>query len=61
MWQCPKCKRKFNKSNQNHFCDKVETIDQYISEQNEKIKPIPYDLIDEITRWRVSTVKNKFV
>ena len=136
MWQCPKCKRKFKKSNQNHFCGKIETIDQYISEQNEDVqsilnkirdvirnaapeaiekmswkmptfwqkenlihfaafkkhisifpggeastvfaeklsdyktskgtiqfqlnKPIPYDLIDEITRWRVSVVYNKY-
>ena len=136
MWQCPKCKREFKKSNQNHFCGKIETIDQYISEQKEEVqpilnkirevirnaapeaiekmswkmptfwqkenlihfaafknhisifpggeastvfaekltgykiakgtiqfqlnKPIPYDVIDEITRWRVSMVKNKF-
>ena len=135
MWQCPKCKRKFKKSNQNHFCGKIESIDQYISEQKEEVQPIlnkirevvrnaapeaiekmswkmptfwqkenlihfaafknhisifpggeastvfakkltgykiakgtiqfqlnepiPYDLIDEITRWRVSVVKNK--
>ena len=132
MWQCPKCKREFKNTNQNHYCGKIETIDQYISEQNENVqlilnkvrdtikkaapdaiekiswkmptfwqkenlihfaafknhisvfpggeattvfaekltdyktakgtiqfqlsKPIPYDLIDEITRWRLSVV-----
>jgi uncharacterized protein YdhG (YjbR/CyaY superfamily) len=39
MWQCPKCERKFKNENQNHFCGKIETIDQYISEQDEKVCP----------------------
>lgn len=40
MWQCPKCGRNFKNTDQNHFCGKVETIDQYISEQAEEVKPI---------------------
>lgn len=40
MWQCPKCGRGFRSTDQNHFCGKVETIDQYISEQNEKTRQI---------------------
>ncbi|MDR2901169.1 MAG: DUF1801 domain-containing protein [Treponema sp.] len=39
MWQCPKCERKFKNTEQSHYCGKVETIDQYISEQDEKVKP----------------------
>jgi uncharacterized protein YdhG (YjbR/CyaY superfamily) len=39
MWQCPKCLRKFKHNEQQHYCGKVETIDQYISEQDENIKP----------------------
>jgi len=40
MWQCPKCGRSFKNTNQDHFCSKIETIDQYISEQPEKVQPV---------------------
>jgi Uncharacterized conserved protein len=40
MWQCPKCQREFKNTNQDHYCGKVETIDQYISEQTEEVQPI---------------------
>ena len=135
MWQCAKCGRKFKNTNQHHYCGKIETIDQYIFEQDEEVqlilnkireaihtlapnateriswqmptfwqgenlihfaaftkhisifpggeattvfadklteyktakgtiqfplnKPIPYELIKEITRWRVATAESK--
>jgi uncharacterized protein YdhG (YjbR/CyaY superfamily) len=40
MWQCAKCERKFKNTNQNHYCGKLETIGQYISEQSEEVRPI---------------------
>jgi uncharacterized protein YdhG (YjbR/CyaY superfamily) len=40
MWQCPKCERKFINIDQNHFCGKIETIDDYISEQADEVQPI---------------------
>ena len=40
MWQCPKCKRAFRAENQHHFCGKVETVDQYISEQADEVQLI---------------------
>ncbi|MDR1117397.1 MAG: DUF1801 domain-containing protein [Oscillospiraceae bacterium] len=40
MWQCPRCERKFKNTDQHHFCGKIETIDQYISEQAEDVQPI---------------------
>lgn len=40
MWQCPKCGRNFKNTMQSHYCGKVETIDQYISEQAEAVQPI---------------------
>lgn len=40
MWKCPKCGRSFRNTEQNHFCGKIETIDQYISEQAEEVQPI---------------------
>ena len=38
MWKCPKCGRSFNREGQSHFCGKIETIDQYIQEQDEGIR-----------------------
>ena len=40
MWQCPKCGRKFKNTDQNHFCGKLETIDDYISEQADEVQSI---------------------
>lgn len=42
MWKCPKCGRTFCNDNQHHFCGKCkgpETIDEYIDEQGEDIRP----------------------
>ena len=39
MWKCPKCGRSFSREGQHHFCGKIETIDQYIDEQDEAVKP----------------------
>jgi len=50
MWQCPKCKRDFKNTNQNHYCGKIETIDQYISEQNENVQPILNKVRDVIKK-----------
>jgi uncharacterized protein YdhG (YjbR/CyaY superfamily) len=40
MWQCPKCSREFKNTNQDHYCGKIEAIDQYICEQTEDVQPI---------------------
>jgi len=40
MWTCPKCQREFKNTNQNHFCVKPKTIDEYISGQSEEIQPV---------------------
>lgn len=39
MWKCPQCGRSFCHEGQSHFCGKIETIDQYISEQDETARP----------------------
>lgn len=37
MWVCPKCGRSFKNTNQSHYCgEKLRTIDEYISAQNEE-------------------------
>ena len=40
MWQCPKCGKEFTKNQQEHYCKKNETIDEYIEAQPEEIRPI---------------------
>jgi uncharacterized protein YdhG (YjbR/CyaY superfamily) len=40
MWQCPKCGREFKNTGQDHYCGKIETIDQYILEQPAEIQTI---------------------
>lgn len=40
MWRCPKCGREFKNTNKDHFCDKISTIDEYISAQSEDVQPL---------------------
>ncbi len=39
MWKCPKCGRSFSREGQSHYCGKIETVDQYIEEQEEAVRP----------------------
>ena len=65
MWKCPKCKREFKNTNQDHYCGKIETIDQYVSEYpdevqlilekvRETIRSAAPDAIEKIS-WRMPT------
>ena len=38
-WKCPKCGRVFQRQNQDHYCAKPQSIDEYISAQEEKDQP----------------------
>ena len=38
-WKCPKCGRVFQRQNQDHYCIKPQSIDEYISVQEEKYQP----------------------
>jgi uncharacterized protein YdhG (YjbR/CyaY superfamily) len=40
MWQCPKCNRAFKNANQDHYCGKIETVDEYIADQPAEVQPI---------------------
>lgn len=40
MWQCPKCARSFKNTGQHHYCGKIETVEQYILDQAEEVRPI---------------------
>lgn len=38
MWKCPKCGREFKRVNQDHYCIKPQSIDEYIAAQDEAIQ-----------------------
>jgi len=40
MWQCQKCNREFENTNQDHYCGKVATIDDYIASQSAEVQPL---------------------
>ncbi|MDR1644881.1 MAG: DUF1801 domain-containing protein [Tannerellaceae bacterium] len=40
MWKCEKCGREFKNTNQDHYCGKFSTIDEYISVQDPEIQPV---------------------
>ena len=39
MWRCPKCGREFSRQEQQHYCVKPKTIDEYIAVQPEAVQP----------------------
>ena len=38
-WKCPRCGRVFDRQDQQHFCEKPRTIDDYIEAQDPSIQP----------------------
>ena len=39
MWKCPRCGRAFARQEQQHFCGKPESIDEYIDAQDASVRP----------------------
>ena len=39
MWKCPKCARTFARQEQQHYCERPNTIDAYIAAQPEAVQP----------------------
>ena len=58
MWECPKCGKAFKNTNQNHFCDKTDTINEYIAKQAEDIIPLLHK-IREIIQKAAPNAKEK--
>jgi uncharacterized protein YdhG (YjbR/CyaY superfamily) len=58
MWQCQKCNRQFKNTNQDHYCGKIETIDQYISEQTAEAQ-VKLQKIREVIRSAAPDAKEK--
>jgi uncharacterized protein YdhG (YjbR/CyaY superfamily) len=49
MWQCPKCRREFKNTNQNHYCgDALKSIDEYIAAQPEEVRSILVNILETI-------------
>ena len=38
-WSCPKCGRTFKRMEQQHYCGKPCTVDEYIAAQEESLRP----------------------
>ena len=38
MWRCPKCGREFSRQEQQHYCGKPRTIDEYIEAQDQAVQ-----------------------
>ncbi|MBO5998491.1 MAG: DUF1801 domain-containing protein [Lachnospiraceae bacterium] len=38
-WKCPKCGREFSKQNQDHYCIRPQTSEEYIAAQDESVRP----------------------
>ena len=49
MWKCEKCGREFKNIEQSHFCGKIDSIDAYIADQPEEVRP-PLQQIRETIR-----------
>lgn len=49
MWQCPKCKQKFEMENQSHLCNEMsKSINDYIDAQAEEVQPLLNQVRDAI-------------
>lgn len=40
MWKCPKCGREFKNTEQDHYCVKPNSIDEYIAAQPDAVQPL---------------------
>ncbi len=48
MWKCPRCGREFKNTEQDHFCLKPGSIDEYIALQNEDMRPLLQEIRETI-------------
>lgn len=40
MWKCPGCGRVFKNTDQSHYCKEILSVDAYIAEQEESVRPL---------------------
>lgn len=46
MWQCPKCKRKFQKNKQSHMCTQKDVGELFVGKSDEMV--LAYDDILQV-------------
>jgi len=44
MIKCPKCNKELKSIDQNHYCIKINTIDEYIENQSEEVRSILHEV-----------------
>ncbi len=44
MWKCPKCGRNFSRNEQQHYCVKPQTVEEYIEAQDDAVKPYLHEM-----------------
>jgi hypothetical protein len=54
MWKCSKCGRQFKNMEQDHFCVKPNSIDEYIAAQQKDMQPLLQSIR---VRWRLKQVE----
>ncbi len=47
-WKCPKCGREFKSTHQDHYCVKVNVIDEYIALQPADVQPLLQNIRETI-------------
>jgi len=57
MWKCPKCGREFKNTNQDHYCGKISTIDDYIAVQPAEVQPLLQAIRETIRAAAPDTVE----
>lgn len=50
MWKCPKCNREFKNTEHNHFCDKLNSIDEYIAAHPEDVRSLLQNIRETIRK-----------
>jgi len=48
MWNCPKCGRQFENKQQNHYCEKPKSIDEYIASQSVEVQALLQEIREVI-------------
>jgi len=48
MWKCLRCGREFKNTEQDHFCVKPNSIDEYIAAQPEDVRPLLQNIREAI-------------
>lgn len=57
MWKCQKCGREFKNTEQDHFCVKPNSIDEYIAAQQKDVQPLLQSIRETIHAAAPETIE----